>query len=182
MQASFNYAFQNFDWSGMMHALEVAEGHPIKSIRDGVSVQDQVVALIGHTYRVCPEAEQLALLWSLADNFSPAGPERASCGSSGPSSMETSVSSSLNQLYSGPNKKTEHAVELSQYTCMLNQMAQKENKAFQRIKEETIALEPPLFRVTVQYGDISCSGSARTKKKAAHLAAHSIYSQLIANE
>lgn len=182
MQASFNHAFQNFDWNGMMHSLEVAEGHPIKPIRNATSVQDQVVALMGHTYRVCPAAEQLALLWSLAGIFSPAVPERASCGSGGPSTMETSVSSCPNQLYSGPNRNTKHAVELFQYTCMLSQMAQKENKAFQRTKEDTITLVPPLFRVTVQYGDISCCGSARTKKEAAHLAAKGIYSQLFANE
>ncbi|KAJ5553761.1 hypothetical protein N7494_003139 [Penicillium frequentans] len=156
-----------------------SKGQPVKEIQDGTSVQDQVVALIGNTYIACPEAEQVALLWSFADMFSPIGHEQASRGSGGPSKI--SVSISPNQLYSDPERQTKPAFELSQYTSMLNEMAQKGNKKFQRTKEQTISLDPPSFRVTVQYGDISCSGSARTKKRAAHLAAQSIYRQLFAD-
>ncbi|KAJ5384790.1 hypothetical protein N7517_002701 [Penicillium concentricum] len=137
-----------------------------------------IVALLGQTYRLCPEPERLPLLWNLADIFSPIAPGNAHRGSHVMTSVETSLSRPPSPGHSQPGRTTAHAVALHRYTSALHERGQRESKRLERIEEQTITLDPPLFKVIVQYGNVTCSGMARTKKEAAHLGAKEICRQL----
>ncbi|KAJ6002678.1 hypothetical protein N7451_005225 [Penicillium sp. IBT 35674x] len=176
----FDNAFQTIDWNRMMTSLEIAKGPPPAAIEEANDARDQVVTLIGHTYRVCPESQRLALLRGLADMFSSAAPGHSCRDNEEISITETPQSSASSPAHSELSQNNDHAVAIHRYTSLLHERAQRENKRLQRV-EEAITIDPPLFRVTVQYGDITCSGEARTKKEAAHLAARAICSQLNEN-
>ncbi|KAJ5606843.1 hypothetical protein N7537_003462 [Penicillium hordei] len=170
-----NHAFQTFNWTGIKGSLEIAEDSQT-AIGEESSARDLVVALLGQTYRLCPEPQRLPLLWNLADIFSPISPGTAHRGSHVMTSVETSSPPSPG--HSQPGRTTAHAVALHRYTAALHERGQRENKRLQRIEEQIITLNPPLFKVIVQYGNVTCSGRARTKKEAAHLGAKEICRQL----
>ncbi|KAJ5644784.1 hypothetical protein N7507_010795 [Penicillium longicatenatum] len=171
-------AFQAPSWNTIMASLGIAENPPRETIEEANEARDQVVTLVGRSYRNCPESQRLALLWGLADIFSSAAPGQVRGGSEEISVGETPLSSSSSLAHSEPRQNNDHAVAIHRYTSILHERAQRENKKVQRIEEETLTTDPPSFKVTVQYGDITCSGEARTKKEAAHLAARAICGQL----
>ncbi|KAJ5559891.1 hypothetical protein N7513_002290 [Penicillium frequentans] len=173
----FDNAFQTIDWNGMMTSLEIAEDSPRAATEQANDARDQVVTLIGQTYRDCPESQRLALLRGLADIFSSAAPTQALGDNEEILFTETPQSSPPSLAHSEPSQDNDHAVAIHRYTSLLHERAQKENRRLQKV-EEAITIDPPLFRVTVQYGNITCSGEARTKKEAAHLAARAICGQL----
>lgn len=177
-QAYCNHAFQTFNWEGMMRAVESSDELSQTTIEEQGSIRDRQVALLGQTYRVCPESQKLPLIWMLADIFSPTASGLTPYSSPGVTMVETSNPSLPSPAHSEPARTTDHVVALHRYTSALHERGQRENKKLVRIEEQTITLDPPLFRVTVQYGNITCSGNARTKKEAAHLGAKEICHQL----
>lgn len=160
-----------------MTSLNIAEGSHRATIEQATDARDQVVTLIGQTYKVCPESRRLALLRGLADIFSSPAPGQDRGDNEEILSTETPQSSPSSLAHSEPSQDNDHAVAIHRYTSLLHERAQRENRRVQKF-EEAITVDPPLFRVTVQYGDITCSGEARTKKEAAHLAARTICGQL----
>lgn len=177
-QAHIHHSFQQFNWNGILGPLGIGADSSLTTTRANNGDQDQVVTLIGRTYRVCPESQKPALLWALADIFSPAAPTQTRQHSQDILNPETPLSGPSSLVHPETMQNNDHAVALHRYTSMLHDRSQREKKIFQRIEEEAITIEPPLFRVTVQYGDVVCSREARTKKEAAHLAAKAICGQL----
>lgn len=159
-------------------SLKIVKDTPRTAIGEDSSARNLVVALLGQTYRLCPEPQRLPLLWNLADIFSPFATGQAHRRSHGMTSVEMSLSSSSSPGPSQPGGNSSHAVALHRYTSALHERGQRENKSLQRIDEQTITLDPPLFMVIVQYRNLTCSGRARTKKEAAHLGAKEICRQL----
>lgn len=142
--------------------------------------RDDTILLLGQFYRRCPDADRPALRWGLADLFTYPTSEQSYHNSQEVCSLEPpSASRDLGQTQR--RKKAGQNGNLHLYTSRLNEMAQKEGKIFRRIKEETVSYDPPLFKITVGYGDMTCVGQARTKKEAAHLAAKGICKELNEN-
>lgn len=142
--------------------------------------RDNTITLLGQIYRRCPDSDRPILLWGLADLFSCPSSEQLHHNSQEMSSLEPpSAARSLSQTQRQTN--TNRAGELHCYTSRLYERAQKEGKSFRRTGEKIISYDPPLFKITVKYGDMVCSGQARTKKEAAHLAARGICTRLNGN-
>ncbi|KAJ5814098.1 uncharacterized protein N7503_000848 [Penicillium pulvis] len=139
----FENAFQTINWNGMMTSLEVAEGPPRATIEEANDARDQVVTLIGQTYRACPESRRLALLRGLADIFSSAASGQARRENEEILITETPQSSASSPAHSEPSQDNDHSVAIHRYTCLLHERAQRENKRLQKI-EEAITIDPPL--------------------------------------
>ncbi|KAJ5496811.1 hypothetical protein N7463_008798 [Penicillium fimorum] len=176
-EAHCNHAFQNFNWRGLMGSTESSGGVPQTAIEEG-SARDHGIALLGQTYRVCPERQRFSIIWILADAFSHTAAGLTRHSSHGMMMGEASNSSLPSTGHSISGGTIDHIVALHRYTSVLHERGQRENKTLARIEERAITLYPPWFMVTLRYGNITCSGNARTKKEAAHLAAKEICHQL----
>lgn len=144
------------------------------------NVRDHTITLLGQIYRHCPDSDRPILLWGLADLFPCPTSEQTRHNSHEVCLLEPpSASRSLSRMQH--EKSTNRTGGLHRYTSRLNEMAQKEGRIFRRTKEEIVSHDPPLFKITVEYGDMTCAGQARTKKEAAHLAAKGICKKLNEN-
>lgn len=147
-----------------MESLGMGQGSS-PNIVGGNNSRDYVVSLIGQAYRCSPESQRLPLLQALTDIFSPST-------SSAPT-VPTQTQANVEQ-----QQDSDDNVPLHRYTSILHERAQRENKSFQRIAEECVKFNPPWFKTTIKYGDLTCSGQARNKREAGHLAAKEIFKQL----
>jgi hypothetical protein len=174
-----NHDFQTFNWNGMMASLGNIHGWNERN-HEKSNDRDDTILLLGQIYRHCPDLERSTLLWGLADLFTCPASEQACHNSQEICSLEP-PSASRNLSQTQRKKKAGQNRDVHLYTSRLNEMAQKEGKTFRRIREEIVSYDPPFFKITVEYGDMTCAGQARTKKEAAHLAAKGICKELDKN-
>jgi Double-stranded RNA binding motif len=154
-------------------SLELLQAHGITSSEPGLwSAQHdphaRLLALVGMTIRTGNEKEKQAMI-SILRRHSEASTINGQEKVEEPKSKEREDRTKVFPHGDISGKVTTASANSAQYTMILKELGD-ESGVPPKYSLETLSLDPPLFKATVSFRDITFESTARTKKEAKHQA------------